>query len=401
MQPLHICFFAPAAWPVLSSDAALESVGGAEVQQVLLARQFVRRGHRVSMICSDYGQPDQVRIDGIEVLKYDAGSSRVPLLKFFHPRLTNVWRALHRTNADVFYKRAASATNGVIALYAQWHRRSFIYSVACDLDLSPREIFKRLFKRNARWRNRQLFTLGLRLADVVVCQHQSQADACQRLLGRPASVVPSCVDPQQTNGGRPDGAVLWVGTLHPGKRPELLLELARRMPDVSFRMVGGPSSEDGGQLYWQIREQALTLPNVCFAGFVPYARVGAEFDAARVLVNTSDFEGFPNTFLEAWVRGVPSVSFCETGSAADGQRVAAVASDLDQMAGMVGRLVRDDGHWKREGARVRKHVSVAHSIDAAVTKYENIFSQLLQRSGRAVEAAATRANQKPRTSHGV
>ena len=105
--------------------------------------------------------------------------------------------------------------------------------------------------------------------------------------------------------------------MQPGKRPELLLELARRLPQRRFVMIGGAGS--GGLLaprgyFERIRDQAAALPNVEFKGFLPFEQADAWFDHARVFVNTSRFEGMPNTFLQAWARGVPTLATVDVGS---------------------------------------------------------------------------------------
>src|ERR1051325_2175648 len=110
---MHVCFVAPQAWPVLAADSKIGKVGGAEVQQSILARLLAAHGYRVSMICLDYGQPERALIDGITVHKAYRPDEGVPLLRFVHPRLTAMWRALREADADVYYTRTAGMLAGV------------------------------------------------------------------------------------------------------------------------------------------------------------------------------------------------------------------------------------------------------------------------------------------------
>jgi hypothetical protein len=65
----HVCFVAPYAWPVFSRDPRIDVVGGAEVQQTILARLLQGAGYRVSMVCLDFGQPERAVVEGVTVHK--------------------------------------------------------------------------------------------------------------------------------------------------------------------------------------------------------------------------------------------------------------------------------------------------------------------------------------------
>src|SRR5687768_12826747 len=79
---LSVCFVAPHAWPVLSGDRSIAVVGGAEVQQAILARLLASRGYRVSMICLDFGQPEKTTVAGVEVHRAFNMDHGVPVVRF-------------------------------------------------------------------------------------------------------------------------------------------------------------------------------------------------------------------------------------------------------------------------------------------------------------------------------
>jgi len=361
----HICFVAPALYPVLAGSTSIESVGGAEVQQAMLARTFQRAGYRVSVVTMDYGQPAEVEIDGIRVLSAYTPHGGLPGLRFLHPRISGLWRAMARADADIYYQRASGMGTWLVGRFCARKRRCFVYAAASDGDFYPDLPLIRY------GRDKWLYRRGLRLADAIVVQNGTQQQACRSQYGREAQIVPSCHAPGGVAGSDPAGYVLWAGTIKQLKRPELLVELARRLPQLRFRLVGGGDAA----IMARLQAAAHGLPNLELAGFVPYAHIDAQFDGARVLVNTSEFEGFPNTFLQAWARGIPSVSFFDNGSRHQGQPVSHCVADLDAMAACIGALMQDDGRWRDASARARAYFEAHHTPQAALAAYEAIFRQ--------------------------
>ena len=362
----HICFVAAHAWPVLSGDARIAEVGGAEVQQCILARLFAANGYRVSMICLDYGQPDRTVIDGVTVHKAFRAQAGLPGLRFLHPRLTSVWRALRQADADIYYSRAAGMMTGVVAEFCRRHGKRSVYAGASNVDFIPDHGGKIRFARD-RW----LYRRGLSLVDRIVAQNEMQRATCRATYGRDPVVIPSCyVPPAHRAAPAPEGCVLWVGTIHAGKRPELLLELAARLPQRRFVMVGGPARGDG-TLYERIRQEAARLANVECTGFLPLDQVERRFDGARVLVNTSDHEGMPNTFLQAWSRGIPTVATVDVGTPVHQQ-----VADMEEAARRIELLLDDQHVWEAASRRCSEHFEHTHSGAETLARYGRLFDEL-------------------------
>jgi glycosyltransferase involved in cell wall biosynthesis len=296
-------------------------------------------------------------------------------VRFLHPRLTSLWSAMGRANADVYYQRTSGAATGFVAAFARRHGRASIFAGAHDADFDP--ALPLVHYR----RDKLLYRWGVRHVSRIVAQTDRQQQRCKEVFGREAVRIDSCY----AHAGLPaahDGVILWVATVKPMKRPELFLELARALPDHRFRLVGGPDGSAEGRAYFeQIRSSAAALPNVEVTGFVPFVDVERHFDGASIFVNTSAGEGFPNTFLQAWSRAIPTVSFFDAGATLAGKPVGFVVPDIAAMVAVVQRLKGSRALWSEAGERAQSCFEARHSADRIAEAYEQLIVDALATRG--------------------
>ncbi len=338
--------------------------GGAELQMALLARALRSQGHDVSLVVPDYGQPDGQIIEGIVTRKAFPPNAGLPVLRFLHPRLSGLWAALRRANADVYVATAAGMQLGVITAFCRRYHRRSVFRVANDADCDPSRLLIR-FRRD-RW----LYQRGLRQVDAILAQNDRQVADLQRHYGRQATLIGQLMDttgePASYTGAARD--VLWVSNLRPYKCPERVFEVASLLPEASFAVVGGeaPGCSD---LYRDVRDRAMRSDNVAFIGAVPYHEIGAYFSTSRVLINTSDAEGFPNTFLQAWCRGLPVVTYHDPGDVVRNRGLGAAVTSSREMASAVRALLDDEETWRATSQRCLEHFATTYRSGNALAPY--------------------------------
>lgn len=100
------------------------------------------------------------------------------------------------------------------------------------------------------------------------------------------------------------GYIAWVANFRYQKNLKLLFNIANVLKNEEFKIAGIPllplDDESKGYI-----EKLKVLPNVHFVGQVPRKDILDFFSGAKFLLNTSRYEGFSNTFLEAMTCGVP------------------------------------------------------------------------------------------------
>jgi glycosyltransferase involved in cell wall biosynthesis len=341
--------------------------GGAEVQAAVLARAFSSAGAEVSLVVSDLPEGVELPVPSHNAFYTDHG---VPGFRFLHPRMTGILDALERADADVYFQHCAGMVTGVTSWFCRRRGKKFVYFAGSDSDFSFRDVIIE------NLRDKLLYFWGVKNAAGIVAQNEYQAELCRSRFKREPRVIPTAVETAEVGEGGGDGSIVWVGALRAVKRPELFLELARRMPERRFILIGGGLSTEPG-FSRRITEEAGTIPNVTATGRVPQEDVASYLERASLLVNTSSFEGFPNAFLEAWTRGTPALSMVDVDGLIVLHGVGAVCRDLDQMAEAAAGFLDDENERRAAGKRARRLIETRYA--AAVTAREHMvyFGELL------------------------
>jgi glycosyltransferase involved in cell wall biosynthesis len=375
MNARSICFVGFENLPVLAPEYRQHLMGGAQMQQTLLAKALVRRGWKVSMVVADYGQEDGACWDGIvthRAYRFDAG---IPVLRFVHPRWTYAWAAMRRANADIYYVSSAGPQLGMAAAFAGRHHRKLVFRIAHDTDCQPDKLLIRY------WRDKVLYKFGIRHSDLILAQSNKQQSLMQRHFQLQSKVIPSLVGRTDVFKPRAQRSidVLWISNIRQFKRPDLALEFARQEPGIKLHMIGGA---DPGALpyYEEIRSRAAQLPNVVFHGHQPVETVNERLTEAGVLINTSDSEGFPNTYIQAWARGTPVVTLFDPDDVVARERLGGGAQNLSDMRAAVTQLLTNHDYWNEVSVRCRAYVNARHG-EPALDAYEATLTAVLAGAG--------------------
>jgi glycosyltransferase involved in cell wall biosynthesis len=277
--------------------------------------------------------------------------------------------ALRRIRPDVIYQRVACGYTGICAYYARKHGARLIWHVAHDSDVIPGQsldVGRNLLRRYVEKRS---IEYGIRHATEIVAQTEDQARLLQKYYGRAASRVvrnfhADPVEPIDKSGPL---LVLWIANLKPWKQPEVFVRLARHLSDleaVTFVMVGAESSGAGDALWARtLLHDIGATRNLQYLGEKTQEEVNRLLAQGHLLINTSVAEGFPNTFIQAWMREVPVVSLHVNPDGVLGrQAVGLCAGSEPELNRMTRELLESPSRRLLYGSRSAEYAMTHHSL---------------------------------------
>jgi|RhiMetdeSRZDD1v2_1073273.scaffolds.fasta_scaffold87089_2 glycosyltransferase involved in cell wall biosynthesis len=359
---MKIVFINDGAYAYASGDPSAN--GGAERDQWLLGAALARFGWSVTVGVSDGFAPSERKsINGVEFVGIDRGQI-----------LLSWYRFLSSERPDWLFWECADYRWGPLVEIAKLLGVRTIFAAGLDREV---ELRRALLWRAQWW---PLYAWGLARTDKIFVQHEGQ------LLGLPprwrakSLVFPKvCILPGVIGDAlkikphsQREKYVAWVAMLREPKRPDLLIEIARKAPSLRFVVCGGVTNLATRPGYGErIGCELRALPNVQFLGQASPERAQQVIAGAAVLLSTSDEEGFPNTFVQAWSSGTPVVSLkLDPDHLIERHKLGLISGNVDRTLEELSTLLDSPERRAEMGLRGRRFIEDNYSATAVVRLFE-------------------------------
>lgn len=353
-----MCFILPHFYP--------DFHGGAEIQCYYLGQELLARGWNIVYI-HESDQTTTRLVDGIEV---HGIPRRKAYLKWQNARFLR--EKMQEIRADVWYVRATFSYLPSVVRFSQQLGGKVLFAFSRDSQLSLRESWKyysQLHMKLYLMAESLIFRRALRQVDIILSQTIYQQGLLEKNLGLSSHQIYNAHPPPAAplSPVQRTSLVVWIGRIKHYKRPDLFIDFAKKLADtpIQFYLIGKLTEN---RLSQELVAQAHSLPHVHLLGDVSGQEIHQLLLQAKALVCTSEGEGFSNTFIEAWMRGVPVFSLqVDPDALIQEQGLGVVHPDMDQLAYRLKDLFQQEEKWREISKKCelfsRNRLAIQHSVD--------------------------------------
>lgn len=283
---------------ITNANIKKEFIGGMQVQMYMWAKTFVNKGWDV-MAFTDIRYNHKKKIDGITYIFYPRVPLLGPVISVFFTLLCLLF-----IQPSVIIINGATRDLYFVAIFSKLTCSKVIEVFASDSDLeSGEELIKRKF-------DRLLYRRGVRKTQNFIVQNVRQSELLQNTYRKKNYLIVPSIWANESRESKKirnehRDLIFWVANFRLLKRPEWFIEIAKQNQDKKFLMVGNPIDK---LLYEKCSQMIMELSNIDLIPGLSFSKTSKLFERARLFICTSEIEGFPNTFLQAWMNGCPVLS---------------------------------------------------------------------------------------------
>ncbi len=336
-------------------------MGGSQYQAQVLISKLIQTGEYEIFYLANRVNPEY-KPEGYQLIKI-SGPDKIRRYGTFVDAI-NLYRTLRDIGPDVIYQQVGCAYTGIAAYFARRHNSRMIWRITSDKSLEP-ELGRRRYLPH-HLLERMLLNYGISKAHVVVAQTENQNSLLKTYHHRTADSVIRNFHPlpEETLQKKMPIKVIWVANFKRLKQPEYFLRLASDFLDtnnIEFLMIGRPASNE--RWYQNLVKEAEKQKNIHILGGMSQKEVNENVAKSHILVNTSLYEGFSNTFIQAWMRQVPVASLnVNPDNVFDNEFLGMCANgSYEVLRESIERLVSNDKLIGEMGAKAQQYANEHYS----------------------------------------
>lgn len=278
-------------------------MGGAVVATQVWMKALHDLGQEVILAKYENDKRDVLeKYSWIEICPVFHQNKGIPILRWVSYRLPKFFKAIKLSKCDYLVESIPNWSSFFTGELCRIIKVKQIIRVANDNMLDHRirlthSLFERLF-----------IYLAFRRASFILVQNQFQFEKLKTRF--PNQKILKVSNPFIINANflknkpKMEGYIAWVANFRYQKNLELLYKIALTLKFENFKVAGMPISSIDKETSFFV-DKLKSLPNVEFVGLIPRDEILLFFSKSKFLLNTSRYEGFSNTFLEAMITGTP------------------------------------------------------------------------------------------------
>ncbi|MBD3196115.1 MAG: glycosyltransferase [Candidatus Lokiarchaeota archaeon] len=337
-------------------------MGGSEIQASYLANKlkekndifYISVGHPNERIFSDQ--------KGIKV--YTVKIPSLPFiggLKFLLKNKLDDIFAIEKP--DIIYQRIGYSATGFAALFCKRNNCKLVWHIASEQDVKS---FKFGFKKRdlINYIDYKIMRYGIKYADIIIAQAKYQKEQLKKNYNRETTIVIPNFHPLSNNKIKKTLPIkiVWISNIKPLKQPELFIQLAEKFKNynnLQFIMVG----RIGVDPYSKKIYNKIKSSNVSYLGEKTIEEVEKILAQAHIFISTSLYEGFPNTFIQAWLHQVPVISLIvDPDDILKTKKIGFHSNLFNRMEEDVKLLINDSKKREEMGIRAQRYALENHSM---------------------------------------
>jgi len=361
----------------------MDSVGGSELQSLKMAKEFSKRNNEVYFWSHNINPNIYPDLNG--------SSSSIKLLK---SRSSSNWffsliNIVKNIKPDIIYTRDTRRLF-IYAFISHLLRVPLVYNINHDVRSMPYNLLQlnNIIYRDSRaygffpaWAIfGYLATKCYSYISKIISQTYEQQEylAAQKIESETiynGHEVPSIIN--KPNGSR--CLIVWIGSLKKEiKRPHIFLYLASqfRHLDVAFKYCG--SFTENNQYNKYLKLMTERLENVEYLGKLSIQEVQRLLKDSYIMINTSKVESFPNTFIEAWMHGIPVISLSvDPDNIISSNDMGFLGLNINKVVDNIKKLLNDEKLYMNHSKKSRTFAINNFTLELIIKKYDFIFKDII------------------------